>query len=106
MSTTQKEVIMTSSNLHISSDLHNPLTGSQIKALEAKHTTITFVTQSGSLYTLISRPKIVVLVRDNTGEAWKGNLAQVNSDGGITLSGPNGGTRSTSAITSFYVVTS
>jgi hypothetical protein len=69
-----------------------------------QHATITFCTESGSRYTLVSRPGIRVLVRDSTAEAWKGKNLRVNSDGSIELLTTKGTTWTTTPVTSFYVL--
>jgi hypothetical protein len=69
------------------------------------HVTITFRTESRSCYTLVIRPRIAVLVRDNTSEAWKGTSVTVTRNG-IQLRTSEGKIRwATTPVVSFYVAT-
>lgn len=61
----------------MSSTITNPTVNEVRTWFEQRHVTITFTTESGSHYTLVSRPGISVLIRDSTGEAWKSDEIEV-----------------------------
>lgn len=69
------------------------------------HVTITFTTESGSRYTLVCRPKVVVLIKDNTGEVWQGTNVVVRTTGKVLLCDKKTGVWETTRVTSFYVAT-
>jgi hypothetical protein len=62
----------------MSGTITNPTVNEVRRWFEQEHVTITFTTESGSHYTLVRRPKIAVLIRDNTGEAWKSDEIEVD----------------------------
>jgi hypothetical protein len=75
------------------------------------HVTITFETASGGHYTLVVRPKIAVLIKDNAGQAWRGQTIKIHQDHihhdavSIELWTPQGMLRRTTPVVSFYVAT-
>lgn len=86
------------------SSITNPKVREVEEWFEQDHNTITFTTESGSQYTLVNRPLIKVLIRDSTGEAWKGNWIKVTSYS-VQLGSPKGILWETTGVTHFYVAT-
>lgn len=74
------------------------------KWFSQSHVTITFTTVSGSRYTLVKRPKVSVLIKDNTGEAWKSaGAGVVVTPSGVIFGSPTK-TWHTTQVQSFYVL--
>jgi len=85
--------------------IENPSVNEVKKWFEQDHVTITFITESGSRYTLVARPLIKVLVRDNTGEAWKSDEIEVTFTS-VRLQDKDAFVKwETTGVKSFYVAT-
>ena len=91
-------------NTMVNGTMIHPTVNEVKRWFEQQHVTITFTTESGSRYTLVRRPGIAVLVRDNTAQAWRGDKIKVVG-GSVKLQDKDGNIGwETTGVVSFHVL--